>query len=281
LFATKDGVDRLNKCQGDQERRTIIEWLTTIDYATQQSDFTARRQEGTGQWLLNSNEFQGWLNQTSRTLFCPGIPGAGKTMITSIVVDHLCIKFRNDTTVAIAYLYCNFQRQQEQKPTDLLASILKQLIQRQPSVPEKVMSLYKHHYDERTRPSFDEISKVLHSIVYNYSKTFIIIDALDECQVSDGGRRMLLSEIFNLQAKTGASFFATSRFIPEIAKEFEGNISLEIRASDDDVQRYLDAKMSQLRPFASRNSTLQEEIKSEIVKAVDGMYVSCFQGRPS
>jgi Cdc6-like AAA superfamily ATPase len=281
LFATKDGVDRLNKCQGDQERRTIIEWLTTIEYATQQSDFTARRQEGTGQWLLDSNEFQGWLNQTNQTLFCPGIPGAGKTMITSIVVDHLCIKFRNDTTVAIAYLYCNFQRQQEQKPTDLLASILKQLIQRQPSVPEKVMSLYKHHYDERTRPSFDEISKVLHSIVYNYSKTFIIIDALDECQVSDGGRRMLLSEIFNLQAKTGASFFATSRFIPEIAKEFEGNISLEIRASDDDVQRYLDAEMSRLRPFASRNSTLREEIKSEIVKAVDGMYVSCFQGRPS
>jgi Cdc6-like AAA superfamily ATPase len=259
----------------------MIEWLTTIDYATQQSGFTARRQEGTGQWLLDSNEFQGWLNQTNRTLFCPGIPGAGKTMITSIVVDHLCIKFRNDTTVAIAYLYCGFQCQQEQKPTDLLASILKQLIQRQPSVPEKVMSLYKHHYDERTRPSFDEISKVLHSIVYNYSKTFIIIDALDECQVSDGGRRMLLSEIFNLQAKTGASFFATSRFIPEIAKEFEGNISLEIRASDDDVQRYLDAKMSQLLPFASRNSTLQEEIKSEIVKAVDGMYVPCFQGRPS
>jgi Cdc6-like AAA superfamily ATPase len=281
LFATKDGVDRLNKCQGDQERRTIIEWLTTIDYATQQSDFTARRQEGTGQWLLDSNEFQGWLNQTNRTLFCPGIPGAGKTMITSIVVDHLCVKFRNDTTVAIAYLYCNFQRQQEQKPTDLLASILKQLIQRQPSVPEKVMSLYKHHYDERTRPSFDEISKVLHSIVYNYSKTFIIIDALDECQVSDGGRRMLLSEIFNLQAKTGASFFATSRFIPEIAKEFEGNISLKICASDDDVQRYLNAKMSRLQPFASRNSTLREEIKSKIVKAVDGMYVSCFQGRPS
>src|SRR2546421_12165468 len=77
---------------------------------------------------------------------------------------------------------------------------------------------------------------------------FIIIDALDECEVSDGGRRMLLSEVFNLQAKTGTCFFATSRFIPEIMKEFEGRRLLEIRAGDNDVRRYIDAKMSRLRP---------------------------------
>ena len=89
-------------------------------------------------------------------------------------------------------------------------------------MPESVKNLYERHKDKRTRPSFDEISKVLHSVVTGYSRAFIIIDALDECQVSDGGRRKFLSEIFNLQAKTGANLFATSRFIPEIMKEFEG-----------------------------------------------------------
>jgi hypothetical protein len=106
-----------------------------------------------------------------------------------------------------------------------------------------------------------------------YSKTFIIIDALDECQISDGSREKLLSEIFNLQANCNSSFFATSRFIPEITKEFKESMSIEIRASDSDVQRYLDEKMSRLRPFVSKNSTLQEEIKMEIIKTVDGMYV--------
>jgi hypothetical protein len=49
---------------------------------------------------------------------------------------------------------------------------------------------------------------------------------------------------------------------------------LEIRANNEDVQRYLDGHMSRLPSFVSRSSDLKEEIKSEIIKAVDGMYVS-------
>jgi Cdc6-like AAA superfamily ATPase len=270
----EDGIDRLNRRQDDQDRRVITNWLMPIDYATQQSDFIARRQEGTGQWLLDSDEFQEWLNQNKQTLFCPGMPGAGKTIITSIVVELLWTKFQNDASVGIAYLYCNFRRQQEQKPVDLLASLLKQLVQEQPSVPESLKSLYEYHRDKRTRPSFDEVSKVLRSVVADYSRVFIIIDALDECQVSDRGRTRLLSEIFNLQAKTGASLFVTSRFIPWIMKEFEGSALLEIRASDKDVQRYLDGHMSQLPSFVLRSPDLQKEIKTEVTKAVDGMSVS-------
>jgi len=271
----KDGVDQLNWRQDDQQRRqehqVIANWLFPVDHASQQSDFIARLQEGTGQWLLNSNEFGEWLNDNKKTMFCPGIPGAGKTMIVSIVVEHLSAKFQDDADIGIAYLYCNFRQQQEQKPADLLASLLKQLIQEQDFMPECIKTLYNRHKRKRTHPSFDEFSKVLHSVIADYSRVFIIIDALDECQVSDGGRTKFLSNILNLQAKTGANLFATSRFIPEITKEFEKCISLEIYARDDDVRKYLDGKMSHLRPFVLRNSSLQEDIKTKIIEAVDGM----------
>lgn len=273
----KEYIDQLHKRQEDGESRqehwAIVDWLTPINYAPQQSDFIARRQEGTGQWLLDSNEFQVWLKQSEQTMFCPGMPGAGKTIIASIVVDYVYTTFQNDASIGIAYLYCNFRRHQEQKDVYLLANLLKQLVQEQPSMPEKVKSLYNCHKDKRTYPSVSEISKVLQSVAANYSRCFIIVDALDECQVSDGSRRRLLSELFNLRDNTSVSLFITSRFILEIEKEFKGSISLEIRASHDDVQRYLDGKMSLLRPFVSKNLTLQAEIKTEIVKAVDGMYV--------
>ena len=269
----RDNTVQLLRQHDDYERRIILDWLTPIDYGTQQSDFIARRQDGTGRWLLESDDFQTWVEGSGLTLFCSGVPGAGKTIITSIVVDHLCAKFQNDANVGVAYIYCNFRLQQQQKPTDLLASLLKQLIQRRPSMPECVETLYKRHCSERTRPSLEEISKVLHAVAKDYSKTFIIIDALDECEAPDGGRKKLLSEIFNLQGGKGVCLYTTSRCIPEVEKEFEGSMSIEIRASDDDVQRYLDSHMSQLPSCVSRSNELQEEIKTEIMKAVDGMYV--------
>ncbi|KAI9860056.1 MAG: hypothetical protein M1813_006404 [Trichoglossum hirsutum] len=274
----EDGVDRLHEDNRERhkEHQSILDWLTPVDYALQQGDFIARRQEGTGLWLLESNKFRGWVKQGNQTLFCPGIPGAGKTIITSVVVEYLCTRFQGDETVGIAYIYCNFRRQQEQEPGDLLASLLKQLVQEQPATPESVKRLHERYENKRTRPSFEEISKALQSVVADYSKVFIIIDALDECQVSVKGCKKLLSEIFNVQAKTGANLFATSRSIPEIIEMFNEGVSLEIRASADDVRRYLDEKMSLLPPIVRRDFGLQEEIKTEIIKNVDGMYVPSY-----
>jgi Cdc6-like AAA superfamily ATPase len=259
--------------QEDQGRQTILDWITPVDYAPQQSDFIARRLEGTGQWLLDSVKFQTWLETDKQTLFCPGIPGAGKTILTSIVVEELTARFHDNKSIGIAYLYCNFRRQDEQKIDDLLASLLKQLAESQPSLPGTVKDLYDRHKTKRTRPSLNEISRSLQAVTTLYSRVFIIVDALDECQVSDGCRPKFLSEIFSLQTKCTSNVFATSRFIPEITEKFNEGMRLEIRASNQDVQRYLNGHMSQLPGCVLRSSELQDEIKAEIIKAVDGMYV--------
>jgi Cdc6-like AAA superfamily ATPase len=272
-------MDRLQERQDNQEgrdeHRAILNWLTQIDYAPQQNDFIGRRKEGTGEWLLKSNEFQKWVDQTKQTLFCPGIPGAGKTIMTSIVVEHLWTKFQRDTSVGIAYLYCNFQQQHEQKPVDLLMSLLKQLVQERTSMPETIESLYNRHKNKRSRPSLDEILKELHSVIQLYSKKFIIIDALDEFRASEDGRHQFLSSVFNLQSQSHANIFATSRFIREIESQFKGCIQKEIRAQYDDILRYLDGRIPQLlRSQISKYHDLQDLIRREIVNAVDGMYVS-------
>jgi NACHT domain len=247
----------------------ILNWLTPTDYGPQQSDFISRRQQGTGQWLLDSDEFQEWLKSPGQTMFCPGIPGAGKTILASIVVDYLYNQYYGDHTTGIAYIYCNFRRQHEQKPEDLLSSLLKQLLREQASIPESMKTFYERY--KHTRPSLSEVATVLHSVVANYSRTFIIIDALDECQISNRGRRTFISELHNLKRQTQANLFVTSRYIPEIEKEFEGSVLVEIRATGDDVRRYLEGHMSQLPSFVSRNADLQEEIVTEVTQTVDGM----------
>jgi hypothetical protein len=144
------------------------------------------------------------------------------------------------------------------------------------SVPEDMKNLYTEYNESGNRPSFKDISELLDSIITNYSRTFINIDALDEFQVSDGDRTKFISEIFELQMKTGMNIFATSRLIPDIEEEFKKreSIRLEIRARDGDIFEYLDSHMSQLPYFISKSHELKKTIITAILEAVDGMYVS-------
>ena len=191
-------------------------------------------------------------------------------MLTAITIEHLTTGQRSQDT-GVAYLYCNFRRQDEQTAGHLLASLLQQLSQTAPSLPDSVKTLYDSHKHKKTRPSFDEISKALQSVAPMYTRVYIFLDALDECQVSDGCRARFLAGIFTVQAKSGINIFATSRYIPEIVEAFEGSVTQEIRADDEDVRRYLNGQMLRLPGFVRRNDELQEEVKTGIIQSVRGM----------
>ena len=269
----------INAIRSKLERKEdleVITWLTPVDYGPQQSDYLRRREPGTGQWLLNSMEFHEWLKTSKQTLFCPGIPGAGKTILTSAVIECLEEKFKGDATVGIAYIYCNFRRQAEQEADNLIASLLKQLSQEQAFLLKNLQDLYDRHITKQTRPSLEEMSRIIQTASTAYSRIFFIVDALDECQSAHGCRTRFLSEIFNLQAKCGINIFATSRFIPDITEKFEGSPCLEIRASEHDVQRYIDGHISYLPSFVQSDVGLQQEIKTDIIQLVNGMCVVLF-----
>ncbi|KAJ4855375.1 ankyrin repeats (3 copies) domain-containing protein [Trichoderma breve] len=81
---TREAVKRIESKITSKEDIEILEWLTPVNYGLQQSDCFQRRHPGTGQWLLNSAEYQEWLHTSQQTLFCQGIPGSGKTILTSM-----------------------------------------------------------------------------------------------------------------------------------------------------------------------------------------------------
>jgi Cdc6-like AAA superfamily ATPase len=268
---TSADVAQIESMVDGDEGLKILNWLTPIDYGSQQSDFIKRRYAGTGAWLLYTKEFNTWLNERNQTLHCSGIPGSGKTILTSVVVGHLFSKFRTDLDVGIAYLYCNFRQQQQQRLEDLLSSILKQWLQKQTSVPQNIKKLYETHKRVTTRPSLDEILEALNFVAGLYSRVIIIVDALDECGDSDGKRQKFLSAILNLQRKTEANLFVTSRINTEIAKSLDPSISLDIRANEHDVKSYIDGQLLSLQSDIV-DDDLRDSIRRDIVGSVDGMY---------
>lgn len=270
---SEKNIEHLKHRQDDRDRHEILNWLTSLDYGSQHSDFLKRRQPGTGQWFLDSPELKRWVDGGGKTLFCPGIPGSGKTILASIVIDSLHKKHQNDPKAGIAYVYCNYRRKHEQDAEQLLVSLLKQLCQQWSILPPCIQELYEAHQPKRTRPSIEEITNALRIVADQHSQVFIIIDALDECQVDFGCRARVLTSISDLQMACNVNFLATSRFVAEIQDMFVGKPTLEIRAQEHDVRAYIDGYMSDLPSFVSRSPDLQEQIRHDIVNAVDGMFL--------
>jgi len=71
-----------------EERSQILEWISPLESWKRHHDISTTRVKGVGDWVLGTPEYQTWLYEYRRnpgsackTLFCQGIPGAGKTFV--------------------------------------------------------------------------------------------------------------------------------------------------------------------------------------------------------
>jgi hypothetical protein len=258
--------------QNDHERARIDQWLSAEHSAAKQSNFFSRRQDGTGQWLLDSPEYQTWITGQSSTLFCPGIPGAGKTIISSLVINSLRSKFLlGRSKTGVAFLYCDYRTRKTHSDVRFPADLLAQLLRELPVLPERIRQLAKTYDSSATHfPTTDDIVTALKDVVGSFSKVCFVVDALDEC--SDSSRAGLLAQLFKLRDECGVSIFATSRpHIVEILERFDMQTMIEIRANDSDVDKYVEGNISLLRRFVQEDIALQAEIKTAIRESVKGM----------
>lgn len=172
-------------------------------------------------------------------------------------------------------MYCSYKEEKEQTPVNLIASLLQQLVQRRFVISDELNKLYKYHIDKKTGLSLNECSELLRTEIARFSKVFIIIDALDEYIEGDGTRDTLLKGLRNLHLDI--KLLVTSRHIPTIEREFKNDKRLDIRASDKDVERYLEYRISsnqQLTSHVKKDPSLKDTIVATIVRNAQGMYVS-------
>ncbi|KAJ6530036.1 ankyrin repeat-containing domain protein [Mycena vulgaris] len=256
--------------QIDAERRTqIIDWLS-INFFQRQADILRSRQPGTGDWLLEDFRFKRWETGPGEILWCYGMPGAGKTVLASVVVDHLERRYQGKN-VAVACIYLNHKETDTQTVSNLLASVWRQLAagKRMSSTAEE---LYQRHSEKRTRPTLNETRDVLHAEVTQWSKVYVVVDALDEYPEDE--RNILLEHLTTLGPAVG--LLLTSRPHISLHHSLPTFGALEIRATEEDIQKYVDDRIrtsSRLLMHVRTRPDLREEIQSKIKGSVDGMFL--------
>lgn len=275
----KAGVDRLHAREdaqiAEQNRQNLLNWLGDTDYISQQQDILVKRQKGTGNWFLLSEEFNKWVDNDGETMLCSGIPGAGKTILTSVVVDHLQTTFQHDKEVGIVYFYFSYRTPASHMLEAILGSIVRQLLHKQTDIPPAILDIYERHLSNKSRPSLEELLRASRAAIETHIKVFVVLDALDEYHICNSPALFAtITRLFELQNKTHLNLLATTREISDITSRFSVSrcIWKEIRAHAEDIDAYIDARMPELLGGRIENyPDLQAQVKVAILAAADGM----------
>ncbi|KAL8911033.1 MAG: hypothetical protein Q9171_003737 [Xanthocarpia ochracea] len=273
IDAIHEGVSELRIKERAKGRPDILEWFSPLNFYKTQQDVFGRREEGTGRWFIHSDEFQKWTAGSERTLCCYGIPGAGKSVLASVVVDYLRNEFTSGHSFGVAAAYCNFKEVDMQDSVNILSGLCMQLIDNSEPFPEILVDLYKSHNERKTRLGLKDVMNVFDDVLKSFKTAYLIVDALDEC--SSTVRDILVQELKALQSTT--SLIVTTRPIDSIIREFSEDVSIEIRASYGDLDKYITstiASSSKLSSLLRGQAMLANEISSKVIAKANGMFLA-------
>ncbi|PVH91677.1 ankyrin [Periconia macrospinosa] len=257
----------------ERKRKRILDFFSTFDHTSSQQDIFRKRNPQTGEWILQSNEFSEFETGKMKTLLCHGMPGAGKTIISSIVVDHILQTCRKNQTIGACYFYFRYDSTREQTLEVVTGSLLRQLLEWKMDIPEEIGNWVEEHKKEQRTPNWRELMQCLHLAAKEFGEVFVVLDALDEYYAGEASRFFeLFDGLRGWQEKASVRLFATTRINTEIISHFEPCLRNEIRAHDDDIRIYINSRMHELRKIKN-NAELKAMVVKKIVEVTGGMFL--------
>jgi Cdc6-like AAA superfamily ATPase len=229
-----------------------------------------QRQEGTGRWFIESQSFESFKQGRVPFLWLYGIPGCGKTILCSTIIQDLG-QHLPDPTSPVLYFYFDFNDGRKRTIDAVLRSFLWQLIQNTGSSKQEEKQLL----DLSSCPSVQILAEMLGRVLRRLGRVRMVLDALDECQT----RLSLLPWLAALARQPNLHIVVTSRREYDIESEFQkwlqasACISLNQREVNVDIGSYVSARLqtdSELQRWRG-NHKVQAEIIRIMTQKAGGM----------
>ncbi|MCJ1263723.1 hypothetical protein MMC22_003593 [Lobaria immixta] len=269
-----------------EHQEKILIWTSSLDY---RSNFHAARKHtvgvpGTGRWFIDGVDFRRWRTTATsegssdgRAILLQGIPGAGKTVLSSTIVDEIMQTCSPADDLYVAYYFFDFNDPAKQTVEGLLRCLIFQLAVSTDVVPKALEHVYARHHKDRgspTQPTIKEWIFLLEELLEFRQGFHIIIDALDEC-LEEGLLHDTIESLLG-SSKNSIRWLFTRRVSEEVALNLNemgiNIIRIETAAVDHDIARYLHATLEnepKLRSFSKKAKSL---ISSEIETKSRGMF---------
>ncbi|KAJ7761728.1 hypothetical protein B0H16DRAFT_1719365 [Mycena metata] len=246
-------------------------WLGAPDMRQKQHDTEKLQMQGTGQWFLESAQFMEW-QENPGVLWIEGIC-VGKSVLSSMVIDKLFEDRRSKSCPpAVAFFYFGFGNEDTQSVEIALHRILLQLSAYSPQPYVTLDSHYKFVEGQKL-PSCQDLHNMLWTLLQALGRTYVVLDALDECDGHDFPQ--LVQLVLSLQAwkDTPLHLFITSQTRELFTRHF-GNVSriaLEVNTTQRDIEFFVTTELN-TNPELEIWKHHAEKITPQIVSKSNGMF---------
>ncbi|KAL8720021.1 MAG: hypothetical protein Q9225_003066 [Loekoesia sp. 1 TL-2023] len=309
LYSMDDKVsslyEQMERTQHHAEVSRVLDWLSPAAQESRRKTYHKslrdpnHRLEGSGRWLLEDPEYLQWQNSKTSSIAClSGIEGTGKTMLLSVVIDHLQNEISsNESSYHLAYFYASSQEGSFWgNPDEVIRNIVRQLSVAQAGTTLEPAT--KQKYDELTLASNEPSKPVMSECVdiavelANDFPIIIIIDGLDELQAGNVTARLQssrndliesMSEIMKRASNTvkllfsvfsdGSAevrlrrVFATSATDDTNSPDNWHAIEVNADKNAEDVRTYVDKELTKR---ISGGDLLGGEVDDDLRKAIKG-----------
>lgn len=160
----------------------IMRWLGAPDISDNLNKAVKTRHPGSGQRLIQGESYQKWKSQPRSFLWLYGIPGCGKTILASTVIEDLQKIQNQSPSQTLLYFYFDFTDSRKQSFENTLRSLIWQMYHQNNNAKKHLDSLYSSVYrGGKEQPSFDSLQRTLTDMISSPEEVWIVLDALDEC----------------------------------------------------------------------------------------------------
>jgi len=190
--------------------------------------------------------------------------------ISSLAVDKLC-DMAGERNSAVSCFYVDFAAREEQSPTNMLGSLLKQIVGGLEKIPDEISRTFQEHKKVIGGRGLrvPEIVKMLQTVT-SLQPTFICIDALDECV--EKHRPEILDSLRQILEKSpNTRIFLTGRrhIRGEIDRDLgERTTVLSIKPNRDDIVGYIRMRLNKDTSLDRMDSGLEDEIIKGITENI-------------
>ncbi|KAK6507854.1 hypothetical protein TWF481_006276 [Arthrobotrys musiformis] len=240
-----------------------------------------------GNWILADPKFKAWLHggaAAERILYINGMPGSGKTILVSTIIDHLSRSRQtnnNHHTVLFFYFSDEGGNEASNAKADMFRALLMQLMDQDDTILEYLDQKFAGLADsDIRRESFLEES--LGYCINKQSEISILIDALDESKKGSGGGLnsivTWIQEVITVAAVQGihVRFLVSGQRDGLVDQSLSLYLSIHLDGTDqhkDDIRNYVSLKASGIRTRFKLNASEETNIVCKVVEAAQGMFL--------